>query len=348
MAYVILLSLVYCVFIVPYHIAFYLKFTLPISVDHCKQLGLATTFIDWVERYSLLTLAVGEQKILKNIKFSKPLMFSYWTMTLIVPPVVLSFIVAFEKLDEVLLAFGYVPMIGVCTISSSDFYLTSELVTFYLPLFGLLVLLAYKWKKGIENFITFLYIIFLDILFVSLIGKPQKEVLKVTLMFSILCLPYSGMKLFALWANVMGKWIFASFLALLHFFYVLHFCGTMGYFYGKIFEEFQTSISLIFIITLLKVRFSGKKRGSLGSNGSETSTISEYNIIYTLVNEKKIFKLLGKKLLDNIFLQLKKGKIKKSDVSYIAIRMRVVEIFNQESLTNSPKMILRSNIKNNN
>ena len=101
--------------------------------------------IDWEERCTLLTLALGE---LINIKFSKTLMFVYWIMILI-PPLSLPCIAASEKLDDMLSAFGYVPLIGVCTISSSEVYWWLELLTFYLPLFAVLVFLGYKWNiKG--------------------------------------------------------------------------------------------------------------------------------------------------------------------------------------------------------
>ena len=81
---------------------------------------------------------------------------------------------------------------------------------------------------------------------------------------------------------------------------------------------------------MLKVRFSGT---SLVSNGSGTSTNSDYDVRYNFIKQKEILDLLGKKILDNLFKQLAIGTIKKSNVSYIARRMKVVTTFDQESLT---------------
>ena len=71
------------------------------------------------------------------------------------------------------------------------------------------------------------------------------------------------------------------------------------------------------------------------------SVTSIDNPRYTLQNEKMIYKLLGKPLIDKFFQQVERGNIEKEQIKKIAIRMKagVVTTFNEESLTQTVNQV---------
>lgn len=152
MAYIMLLDALYCFYVTPTKMMFYLSRNLPISVDHCKLLGLFTSLIEWKERLALGALVISQAKLLEPGTNAEEIFnVVFWIITVLPTYIIIPFLIGVEKMDDWILdKFGYVPALGICTLYKQDIVIAEWVITGTI----VAILLIFNYFKGrLTNFL---------------------------------------------------------------------------------------------------------------------------------------------------------------------------------------------------
>ena len=151
MAYILLLDALYCVYVTPTKMVFYFSRNLPISVDHCKLLGLFTSLIEWKERLALGALVIYQAKLLEPGTITEKIFnLVFWIITVLPTYVIIPFLIGFEKMDLILDKFGYVPALGICTLYKQEIVIAEWIITG--AIFAILFLAILYFKGMLKNY----------------------------------------------------------------------------------------------------------------------------------------------------------------------------------------------------